>query len=86
MPRIEIYTSPTCGYCHAAKRLLTQKGVAFEEVDVVRHPERRAEMVQRAGGRRTVPQIFIDGEHIGGCDDLYELEGRGGLDPLLAAA
>ena len=86
MPQIEIYTSPTCGYCHAAKRLLTQKGVAFTEVDVVRHPERRAEMVQRAGGRRTVPQIFIDGEHIGGCDDLYDLEGRGGLDPLLAAA
>ena len=86
MPSIEIYTTPTCGYCHAAKRLLAQKGVDFTEVDVVRHPERRAEMVQRAGGRRTVPQIFIDGEHIGGCDDLYALEGRGGLDPLLAAA
>jgi glutaredoxin 3 len=86
MPRIEIYTSPTCGYCHAAKRLLAQKGASFTEVDVVRHPERRAEMTRRAGGRRTVPQIFIDGEHVGGCDDLYELEGRGGLDPLLAAA
>ncbi|NAZ37744.1 glutaredoxin 3 [Rubellimicrobium sp. CFH 75288] len=84
MPRIEIYTSPTCGYCHAAKRLLRAKGAAFEEVDVVRHPERRAEMVARAGGRRTVPQIFIDGRHVGGSDDLHDLDARGRLDPLLA--
>lgn len=84
MAQVEIYTSPTCGYCHMAKRLLAQKGVAFAEVDVVREPSRRAEMERRAG-RRTVPQIFIDGRHVGGCDDLYELDQKGGLDPLLAA-
>lgn len=84
MPRIEIYTSPTCGYCHMAKRLLSQKGASFEEVDVVRHPDRRPEM-ERRSGRRTVPQIFIDGRHVGGCDDLHALDARGGLDPLLAA-
>ena len=85
MPNVEIYTSPTCGYCHAAKRLLAQKGVTFAEVDVARQPERRVEMVQRANGRRTVPQIFIDGRHVGGCDDLYALDAAGKLDPLLAA-
>jgi glutaredoxin 3 len=85
MPTIEIYTSPTCGYCHAAKRLLSQKGASFTEIDVARHPERRPEMTTRANGRRTVPQIFIDGRHVGGCDDLYSLEQAGKLDPLLAA-
>ena len=85
MPSIEIYTSPTCGYCHAAKRLLAEKGATYSEVDVVRHPERRPEMTQRAAGRRTVPQIFIDGRHVGGCDDLYALDAAGKLDPLLAA-
>jgi glutaredoxin 3 len=85
MATIEIYTSPTCGYCHAAKRLLNEKGVSFSEVDVVRHPEKRPEMVQRANGGRTVPQIFIDGRHVGGCDDLYALDAAGKLDPLLAA-
>lgn len=85
MPNIEIYTSPSCGYCHAAKRLLTQKGASFTEVDVARHPERRTEMLQRANGRRTVPQIFIDGRHVGGCDDLFALDSEGKLDPLLAA-
>ncbi|EPX84359.1 Glutaredoxin, GrxC family [Rubellimicrobium thermophilum DSM 16684] len=85
MALIEIYTSPTCGYCHAAKRLLQRKGAAFTEIDVTRDPARRAEMVERAGGRRTVPQIFIDGRHVGGCDDLHALDARGGLDPLLAA-
>ncbi|EYD75362.1 Glutaredoxin 3 (Grx2) [Rubellimicrobium mesophilum DSM 19309] len=85
MPSIEIYTSPTCGYCHAAKRLLAQKGVTYSEVDVARQPERRVEMVQRANGRRTVPQIFIGGKHVGGCDDLYALDSAGKLDPLLAA-
>jgi glutaredoxin 3 len=84
MSTIEIYTTPLCGYCHAAKRLLTQKGAAFTEYDVSRDPDLRARMVDRAGGRRTVPQIFIDGRHIGGCDDLYALDGKGGLDPLLA--
>ena len=85
MANIEIYTSPTCGYCHAAKRLLNEKGASFSEVDVVRHPEKRPEMVQRANGGRTVPQIFIDGRHVGGCDDLYALDAAGKLDPLLAA-
>lgn len=85
MAKIEIYTSPTCGYCHAAKRLLGHKGVAFEETDVIRQPEKRAEMMARANGGRTVPQIFINGAHIGGCDDLYALESAGKLDPLLAA-
>jgi glutaredoxin 3 len=84
MAHVEIYTSPTCGYCHMAKRLLAQKGVSFAEVDVVRDPSRRPEM-ERRSGRRTVPQIFIDGRHVGGCDDLYALDQKGGLDPLLAA-
>ena len=84
MKPVEIYTSPTCGYCHAAKSLLTRKKVPFTEVDVIRHPDRRAEMERRANGRRTVPQIFIGGTHVGGCDDLYALEQAGRLDPLLA--
>ncbi|WP_457797756.1 glutaredoxin 3 [Methylocystis sp. S23] len=85
MARIEIYTTPTCPYCIAAKKLLTQKGAAFEEISVAGDPEGRAAMTARAGGRATVPQIFVDGRHIGGCDDLYALDGEGGLDPLLAA-
>jgi glutaredoxin 3 len=85
MARVEIYATPICGYCAMAKRLLAAKGVAFEEIDVMRQPERRAEMTQRSGGRRTVPQIFIDGRAIGGCDELHALERRGELDPLLAA-
>ncbi|MFN3646126.1 MAG: glutaredoxin 3 [Gemmobacter sp.] len=84
MKPVEIYTTPSCGYCHAAKRLLTQKGVAFAETDVSRDPALRAAMVQRAGGRRTVPQIFIGGAHVGGCDDLYALDSAGRLDALLA--
>lgn len=84
MANVEIYTSPFCGYCHAAKRLLKQKGVSFTEIDVLDHPDRKAEMVNRANGGRTVPQIFIDGKHIGGSDDLHALDRRGGLDPLLA--
>ena len=82
---IEIYTSPTCGFCHAAKNLLNRKGAAFTEYDVTRDPDVRVEMMQRAHGRRTVPQIFISGQHIGGCDDLFDLERQGKLDPLLAA-
>ncbi|WP_425046884.1 glutaredoxin 3 [Primorskyibacter sp. S87] len=85
MKPIEIYTSPLCGFCHAAKRLLTQKGVGFTEIDVLRDPDRKPEMIQRADGRRTVPQIFIGETHVGGCDDLFELERSGKLDPLLAA-
>ena len=83
MPEIEIYTSPFCGYCHAAKRLLTAKGVAFTEIDVIANPDRKPEMIDRAGGRRTVPQIFIGDKHIGGCDDMMDMDRRGGLDPLL---
>ncbi|MEN8658984.1 glutaredoxin 3 [Marivita sp.] len=85
MTQIEIYTSPLCGFCHAAKRLLTQKGASFIEIDVLVHPDRKSEMIQRANGGRTVPQIFIGDTHVGGCDDLYALERSGKLDPLLAA-
>lgn len=84
MARIEIYTSPACGYCHAAKRLLNAKGASFTEYDTWAQPHLKAEMLGRSGGRRTVPQIFIDGRHIGGCDDLHALDRAGGLDPLLA--
>ena len=84
MPDIEIYTTPLCPYCHAAKRLLDRKGARYVEINVLMNPERRKEMVQRAGGRTTVPQIFIDERHIGGCDDLHALDHEGGLDPLLA--
>jgi glutaredoxin 3 len=83
MQSVEIYTSPLCGYCHAAKRLLIQKGVSYSEIDVLAHPERKPEMIQRANGGRTVPQIFIGATHVGGCDDLYALENAGKLDTLL---
>ncbi len=85
MAKVEIYTSPTCGYCHAAKRLLTQKGVDYSETNVVAQPDKRPEMERRAHGRRTVPQIFINGAHVGGCDDLYALQDAGKLDALLSA-
>lgn len=85
MPHVEIYTKPTCGFCHMAKRLLTAKGVSFAEVDISAEPDRRAEMVQRANGGSTVPQIFIDGAHIGGCDALMSLDRGGKLDAILAA-
>lgn len=84
MKSVTIYTTPFCGYCFAAKRLLTAKGVAFEEIDVSGDPARRAEMVQRAMGRRTVPQVFIGGEGVGGFDEIYALDRAGKLDPLLA--
>jgi glutaredoxin 3 len=83
MAEVEIYTTPLCPYCWRAKRLLSQKGVAFTEIDLWQEPERRAEMLERADGRRTVPQIFIDGQGIGGSDELIELEDAGRLDPLL---
>ena len=86
MPAIDIYTSPLCGYCHAAKRLLNAKGVTFNEIDVLVQPDRKPEMMQRSNGGRTVPQIFINDQHIGGCDDLYALDQQGKLDPLLQAA
>jgi glutaredoxin 3 len=83
MADIEIYTTPFCPYCARAKRLLDQKGVAFVEIDLWQFPERRAEMVLRAGGRRTVPQLFVDGRSIGGSDELAELERSGELDVML---
>jgi glutaredoxin 3 len=86
MTKVEIYTGMMCGYCAAAKRLLNQKGVDFEETDVSFDGAKRKEMMSRAGGRHTVPQIFIDGEHIGGCDDLYALDSAGGLDAKLGLA
>jgi glutaredoxin 3 len=81
---VEIYTTPYCPYCLAAKELLTRKGVSFTEINVMGDAARRIEMVERAHGGRTVPQIFIGKTHVGGCDDLYELEESGKLDPLLA--
>lgn len=84
MQTVEIYTSPLCGFCNAAKRLLTQKGVSFAEIDIAREPDKRQEMMKRANGRHTVPQIFIGGTHVGGCDDLYDLDRAGKLDKLLA--
>jgi glutaredoxin 3 len=85
MQPVEIYTTPFCGYCHAAKRLLGQKGVAYTEIDVSADPAIRQAMTQRALGRTTVPQIFVGGTHVGGCDDLYALERAGKLDALLGA-
>lgn len=84
MATVEIYTTPLCGYCHAAKRLLKSKDVSFSETDVSADPELRAQMTQRANGRRTVPQIFIGDTHVGGYDDLAKLERDGKLDPMLA--
>jgi glutaredoxin 3 len=84
MPPIVVYTTPFCSYCVSAKALLRRKGVAFTEVNVAGAPERRAEMVNRAHGRATVPQIFVGATHVGGCDELYELDQTGNLDPLLA--
>ena len=85
MPEIVVYTKDYCPYCHAAKALLRKKGAAFTEIDIQKHPERRAEMIEKAGGRSTVPQIFIAGAHVGGCDDIHALDDAGKLDPLLAA-
>lgn len=84
MPPIVIYTKSTCPYCHAAKALLQRKGVAFEEISVDGDRAAQAAMAAKAGGRSTVPQIFIGDRHVGGCDDLHELESVGGLDTMLA--
>jgi glutaredoxin 3 len=84
MPKVEMYVKTTCGYCFRARRLLDAKGVKAVE-HIVDSGEKRDEMVERAGGSMTVPQIFIDGRHIGGCDDLFRLERMGKLDELLAA-
>jgi glutaredoxin 3 len=85
MKPVEIYTSPICGFCVRAKQLLDRKGVAYTEHDVFSAPGVKKEMMSRADGRRTVPQIFIDGRGIGGCDELFELDREGKLDPMLAA-
>ena len=85
MPPVKIYTKSWCPYCQSAKELLTQKAIAFEEIDIERKPEQRSVMIEQASGRTTVPQIFIGGRHVGGCDDLYDLDERGELDKLLAA-
>ena len=83
MAEVELYTTRFCPYCSRARALLQRKGAAFVDIDIIDEPERRAEMIRRANGRTTVPQIFIDGEHIGGCDDLVALDRAGGLDPQL---
>lgn len=84
MPEVQIYTKSWCGYCTRAKALLNRKGVAFDEVDIEGDDARRDEMIERSGGGRTVPQIFIGGRHVGGCDDLHRLEAEGRLDELLS--
>ena len=86
MAKVVIYTTRFCPFCHRAKRLLAQKGVAFEEVDVTGDWEARDRLMEKAGGRSTVPQIWIGDSHVGGSDELYALEREGKLDPLLAAA
>jgi len=83
MAKIEIYTSPWCGYCFSAKRLLDKKGVAYTEFDVTMDRTKRGEMLERSNGGHTVPQIFIDDRPIGGCDELFELDFDDKLDPLL---
>ena len=85
MPAITIYTKSWCPYCSSAKKLLAEKGAEFTEIDIEKKPEARAEMIQKAKGRSTVPQIFIGERHVGGCDDLYDLDDRGQLEPLLQA-
>ncbi|MDA8229908.1 MAG: glutaredoxin 3 [Magnetospirillum sp.] len=85
MPEIEIYTTKVCPYCVRAKRLFDKKGVSYREIDVTDDHALRDAMVARAGGRQTVPQIFVGGVHVGGCDDLYALDAAGGLDPMLRA-
>ncbi|MBV8534828.1 MAG: glutaredoxin 3 [Alphaproteobacteria bacterium] len=82
--KVEIYASPFCGYCARAKSLLSRKGVDYIEYDVTADSAKRDEMVERAAGATTVPQIFIDGNPIGGCDELHALDGAGRLDPMLA--
>jgi glutaredoxin 3 len=83
MAKVEIYTGMFCGYCERAKRLLKQKGVDYIEIPVDTNADERMKMVERAGGRRTVPQIFIDGVHVGGSDELHALDRAGKLDPML---
>lgn len=83
MTEVTIYTKPLCPYCADALDLLERKGVAFNQIDISSQPEKRAEMIQRSGGRMTVPQIFVGEKHLGGCDDIYAMDARGELDPAL---
>lgn len=85
MAMIEMYMKPTCGFCHAAARLLDHKKASYATINISAQPDKRAEMIQRANGASTVPQIFINGTHIGGFDDLNGLNARGKLDALLTA-
>ncbi|HIJ83425.1 MAG: grxC [Magnetococcales bacterium] len=85
MPDIEIYSTTVCPYCVRAKMLLDKKKVTYREYNLTKNPELRDEMLKRANGKKTVPQIFINGTHVGGCDDLHELDQKGKLDPMLAA-
>jgi glutaredoxin 3 len=85
VPKVEIYTRAFCGYCYRAKRLLDSKGIEYQEHEVFFGGPEKEAMIERSGGRTTVPQIFIDDRHIGGCTELMELESRGKLDELLAA-
>ncbi len=85
MKKVEIYTTNMCPYCSAAKALLQKKGIKYSEIDVSYDPDTRKKMSERAGGRRSVPQVFIGAEHVGGCDDLHELDAAGGLDKMLVA-
>ena len=85
VPKVEIYTRAFCGYCYRAKRLLDSKGIEYQEHEVFFSGTEKQEMIELSGGRTTVPQIFIDGRHIGGCTDLMELESRGKLDEMLDA-
>jgi glutaredoxin 3 len=86
MPEIEVYTQPWCPYCARVIAILTDKGVAFHEIDAPHGAQERQDSIRRSGGRTTVPQVFIDGRHIGGCDDLVALDRAGKLDPLLHPA
>ena len=85
MADIVLYTKPGCGYCHAARDLLDRKGAAYEDIVASHDPAKKHEMIQRSGGRMTFPQIFIDGKHVGGSDDLHALDRKGELDALLRA-
>jgi glutaredoxin 3 len=84
MPKVTVYSTTVCPYCVRAKMLLDKKGATYEEINLSKNPELRDEMLEKTGGKRTVPQIFIGDKHVGGCDDLYELELDGDLDQLLA--
>lgn len=86
MPTVEIFTRPMCGFCHRAKKILDSKGVAYAEYDVWADGAKKAEMVERSGGRNTMPQVFIDGEHVGDSGELAELNASGKLDELLKGA